>query len=89
MVYVVKTVPVEELRKRIENGKKLSKESIINESESKEKSVSDHTRANVISLSGLQSSGSRYCGYIYSSLSEVPSVYSENGLAMPLNSMPA
>jgi hypothetical protein len=35
MVYVVKTVPVEELRKKIENGKKLSKESVVNESESK------------------------------------------------------
>ncbi|OBT48296.1 hypothetical protein VE00_01170 [Pseudogymnoascus sp. WSF 3629] len=35
MVYVVKTVPVEELRKRIENGKKLSKESVINEMVSK------------------------------------------------------
>ncbi|KFZ03405.1 hypothetical protein V502_10976 [Pseudogymnoascus sp. VKM F-4520 (FW-2644)] len=35
MVYVVKTVPVEELRKKIENGKKLSKESVINEMVSK------------------------------------------------------
>ncbi|KFY15163.1 hypothetical protein V492_02182 [Pseudogymnoascus sp. VKM F-4246] len=35
MVYVVKTVAVEELQKRIENGKKLSKESVINEMVSK------------------------------------------------------
>lgn len=35
MVYVVKTTAVEELRKKIENGKKLSKESVINESEYK------------------------------------------------------
>ncbi|OBT89832.1 hypothetical protein VE02_00869 [Pseudogymnoascus sp. 03VT05] len=35
MVYVVKTVAVEELRKKIENGKKLSKESVINEMVSK------------------------------------------------------
>jgi uncharacterized pyridoxal phosphate-containing UPF0001 family protein len=89
MVYVVKTVPVEELRKRIENGKKLSKESVINESESKVTSVTYHTKANVMPISGLQSSGSRHCGYIYSSLSEVSLVHSENGLAMPLNSMPA
>lgn len=89
MVYVVKTVPVEELRKKIENGKKLSKESVINESESKVTSVQDQTEANVASISGLQSSGSRYCGYIYGSLSKVSPVYSENGFAMPLNSMPA
>ncbi|OBT99089.2 SUMO ligase siz1 [Pseudogymnoascus verrucosus] len=35
MVSVVKTVAVEELRKKIENGKKLSKESVINEMVSK------------------------------------------------------
>ncbi|KFY18483.1 hypothetical protein V493_08588 [Pseudogymnoascus sp. VKM F-4281 (FW-2241)] len=35
MVYVVKTVAVEELRKKIETGKKLSKESVINEMISK------------------------------------------------------
>ncbi|OBT67241.1 hypothetical protein VE03_02694 [Pseudogymnoascus sp. 23342-1-I1] len=35
MVYVVKTVAVEELRKKIENGKKLSKESVVNEMLSK------------------------------------------------------
>ncbi|KAL5351816.1 E3 SUMO-protein ligase pli1 [Pseudogymnoascus australis] len=33
MVYVVKTTAVEELRKKIENGKKLSKESVINENQ--------------------------------------------------------